>query len=260
MKRERKTVYICALIPAVLFLLATELLAQEEGTPVPPDWVASDPTYGDTLTVRSLNFTITAPHGRRWLQVQLPDIEGEKPIAFIAAGSDTEPEYSVIVLGKESTAIKPADLEKDIRGVAFPEGWTLVDVQAQGSLSPIVGSAKFRAKLRNADDEEIYEYGYSVPGRFSYTLVTYVPEEVEPLAFSTFAGSLKFLDPSQSTASQSDSDQTDNNPMNGVSVLLLVAAIVGAVSDRSYLRAGGVRPTSGDRLYLAVGSLSRPCR
>ncbi len=223
-----------------IVLLVTAIVAQQAGAPVPSEWVSRD-----TLMVSSLNFSITAPAGWRWQQRQLPDIQGGKATAFLAAGPDADLQYSVIVWQKESAAFQQTDVDRFVRGMAesLPAGWKPLDVQVRDSHSPRSGSAKFRTKLRTPDNRDFYQYGYLVPGRWSYILLTYAPDETEPPAFSTFARSFKLLNPSQNTYA----------PPSAVIVpLLLLAAIVGAFFDWRYVRAGGVRPTGKQKLYLGI--------
>jgi uncharacterized membrane protein YgcG len=157
---------------------------------VPSEWVS-----GDTLTVSNLNFAITAPSGWHWGQKELPDTQGKRVTGFVAVGPKGSV-YAVLVWQKATEDREHADVQEFARGMAksLAAGWTVLDVQVRSAV-PCAGSSALRTRLRSPDGQDYYLHGYVVPGRMTYHILAFGPDETEPPEFLGFACSLTFLDP-----------------------------------------------------------------
>jgi hypothetical protein len=241
-------------VPLAL-LLAAAALSREQGLPEASSsrkdgglgqLIPEDLVKNGTLVVSKLNFSITAPQGWQWHQLRLPDIEGSPATSFSAIAPGGYPIYMLIVWQAGSghqTLRSRGDLEKFIRNMSktLPAGWTASDPQILSSDLPFAGTTKLRTSLHLPEDRTLYQHVYIVTGKFTYLLMTFSADQLAPIGFFGFARSFKFLDPS--------ANETPPSPANG---LIMLLAIAGAIFDWRYVRAGGIRTTRREWVYLAI--------
>lgn len=224
----------------VVGTLMSGIAGQEPGRAVPAEWL-----NGDRLTVPDLNFSISTPAGWRWRQQDVGDIQGSKATAFLAISPQDDLRYLVAVWQRESRSLTQSDAEGVARGMteSLPEGWTVITTDVTKRERPVPISTRVLARLRAPDGSDYYMHGYMASGRRSYMILAYLPTETEPQDFADFANSFRFLQPKV--------NERMPKPIPG---LLLILAIVGAVVDYRYVKAGGLRSTRKERAYLGVAT------
>jgi hypothetical protein len=215
-----------SLLFPLVFLLTTELAAQDPKMPVPLEWVS-----GATLTVKGLNFAVTAPDGWRWRHRQLPVGNAGRMTSFLASNLDSNLEFIVIAWQKTAEYSEQIDTNEFVNAMAssLPAGWKSVDVQVRRSRFPTPGSSRFQTKFLGPDNAQMFQYAYVVPGPVMYMLVSYTSDRNESDEFVTFVRSFYLLNP---TGSVNDSSK------GIVPGLLLVLSIVGAGIGWQYVKAG----------------------
>jgi hypothetical protein len=223
---------LCVCVPLAAALAG----AQAPGKPVPGELVSDG-----WLTVVDLNFSVTAPPGWAWHQLDRRDFEGKRLETFLAMAPNHESNLMVIAWemsgrwSREESRVFWRTLA-EATGKALP----LVVSQAVRSDIPVEGSVKLSVKLA-VEDGELWQFVYCVPGRRTYFLVGGGSDATEPVLMSEFVRSFRLLDAA-----------ANGSPPSPVHRLVLLLAVVGAVVDWRYKRKGGRRPTRLERLALAA--------
>lgn len=224
---------------ATLSLSALSQPKLGEAVPVPDQWI-----HNGRLIVADYNFAIDSPTAEsRWSYMETSDSDGEKGIVFVA-------EYSpgsryVVMLEKGSRGIDVKHPEEFAQGMrkTLPKDWKLENVDIEMSDVPTSDARKFKAMMDRPGDGTFYSYGYIVPGRRNFMLLTYSKEAQEPPRFTGFVASFSLLSPGANVLAPAA-------PHSGVIGIMVIIAIAGAVFDRQYKRRGGRKPSKQDYIYI----------
>jgi hypothetical protein len=224
-------------IAIAVLSLPLSLLCQTPTKPVPAKWL-----HDGRLVVPELNFSIGSPTGEaKWFDKDdLAKVDGTGATAFVVDLGDGS-RYSVMVL-ENSGKMGPADSDQFINGMrkTLPKDWQIQDHHFEASNVPTQNSEKFRVTIGLTNRSTYYAYGYIVPGNRSYQIITFSPAPIEPLSFSQFAHSFALINP------------IANTPLPNPSGLFLLWAFWGAIVNVRYVRRGGVRATTNEKIGLLV--------
>jgi hypothetical protein len=106
---------------------------------------------------------------------------------------------------------------------------------------PLKNSEKFRVTIGLPNGSTYYAYGYVVPGKRGYQMITFSPDPIEPPRFKQFAQSFTLIDAKANTPPPD---------VSGIFGICLVWGCWGAVVNRRYVRRGGVRATRNEKATL----------
>jgi len=193
-RRSMSAMRVCGIL--AICGLTAGAVADDGSRAVPKDWLA-----GDTLIVGELNFTVTAPTGWGWRTREIPTGQGIRTTAFMAVAPDESATRVLMVWHEPTKSLPQAEAEEFVDGMlkSLPAGWRSLGVRLAPSEIPTSGSTRLQSRLVGPENAELYQWGYFVPGRLTYTLLTFTEESEEPADFLAFAKSFRVLDPQKNS-------------------------------------------------------------
>jgi hypothetical protein len=135
------------------------------------------------------------------------------------------------------------ETEQFARGLTktLPVGWSVASTKLGESGIPTADALQLKITLQGPDNAQGFYYGYIVSGRNTFMLFTTSGEPTEPSDFTTFVSTFHLLRPGPYVA-----------PGQVTTAFFFWLAVVGAFFDWRYLRAGGVRPTTRQKMGFGI--------